>query len=808
MKKLFYKTISLCLAAGMIFSLGACNDNKNGGENDVAIWAADGTVRINRNRDEDDVAENNPVFRVSMTRNEYESAQIILTPEKDISAYSVTLGDLTSAEGKTLKKENFSVYNQKYLNVTKQSDGFSTGFGWYPDALLPMETAEEYGENTVKAGENQGIWITCYCPKEQAAGTYEGTFTVHCDDKDYEIAASVTVYDYTLTDDITAKSAFAISRHFLNASGDDTLEHYKAAYDLLLDYRLAGINLPTLVEDTNYYLASVREYYDKTPSYSVPYSIKYNTSAADTDMDYDKFKDTIFALAEISLQDEKNYLDKAYLYLGSLIDEPTMGGTVDRAVRISHQVEITKEEIAAEMESDSAYAGALGAEIIDAVRNFPHIVTNRYTDELYNDGEGVKYWVPLFDDFNSVARQEFYENSGVEYWWYGCIGPNNPFPTYQLDDYLITSRVASWMQKDYGASGNLYWDTCFWIDYDGTYNRIDPYTASPMHFPGDNGDGYLFYPGTKYGIGPVASIRLHSIRDGLEEYEILNELEENYAAKGYDADGILQTLYKKLYSNAQVKKEVMNDPSVFAAAREELMELGVINQTFGAYITKVEERSTEAEFGVAAEKGVTVKINGEAVSPVSENGTLNEYVYTVALDKAQNSFVLELEKDGKSATYSHDLGGRSMIFNPVETQNDLALFSAGENDRLTLASASMFGYEGYALRADFAATTDVTAELRFTTSFDVLKTAKSLAVEVYNPTGANIPLVAFVDTSGEAVLMQIYAGTLLPGKTVVELPFDGFNWEKYISVESIVFRAGGKNESAKTLYFDNFVLKG
>ena len=155
----------------------------------------------------------------------------------------------------------------------------------------------------------------------------------------------------------------------------------------------------------------------------------------------------------------------------------------------------------------------------------------------------------LFDDFNSVARQELYENSGVEYWWYGCIGPNNPFPTYQLDDYLITSRIVSWMQKDYGASGNLFWDTCFWVEYrDGTYTRKDPYTASPEHFPGDNGDGFLFYPGTKYGIGPVASIRLHSIRDGLEEYEILNELEENYAAKGYDADGILQTLYKKLYS--------------------------------------------------------------------------------------------------------------------------------------------------------------------------------------------------------------------------------------------------------------------
>lgn len=805
MRKFIGRAVAVVLAAGMAFSAGACNEEK-GGNNNISVWTADSTVRINR--DKDYGRESDLSFRIAMTRNEYESAQVILTPEKEVSSYSVTLSDLTSAEGKTLSKENFSVYNQKYLNVTNQSDGFSTGFGWYPDALLPMETAEKYGENTIAAGENQGLWITCYCPKDQAAGTYNGTFTVHCDGQDFEVKASVTVYDYTLTDDITAKSAFAINRAFMNASGDDSLEHYKAAYDMLLEYRLAGINLPTLVENTDYYLEAVREYYDKTPSYSVPYTIVYNSAANDQDMDYDKFKATLTALAEISLQDEKNYLDKAYLYLGSLIDEPTMGGTVDRAVRIAHQVEIAKEELASEMERDSSYSGALGAEIIDAVRNFPHIVTNRYTDELYNDGEGVKYWVPLFDDFNSVARQELYENSGVEYWWYGCIGPNNPFPTYQLDDYLITSRIVSWMQKDYGASGNLFWDTCFWVEYrDGTYTRKDPYTASPEHFPGDNGDGFLFYPGTKYGIGLVASIRLHSIRDGLEEYEILNKLEENYAAKGYDADGILQTLYKKLYSNAQVNGEVMEDTSIFSETREELMTLGQMNQTFGAYIGEVAENSTEVRFTVAAEKDAKVKLNGQTAEPVAENGGLYEYECVVRLDQDENAFQMELERDGKSMVYTHSLGGKSVLFNAVETEEDAKLFTA-EGGTVSLVSASVMGSEGNALRVDLPAATEKTSEMRFTTSFDALKTASSLAVEIYNPSDINVPLVIYVDTSGSDILRPVYSGTLLHGKTVAELSFADFNWSSYGDAESLVFRIGSIGDAAKTLYFDNFVLKG
>lgn len=91
-----------------------------------------------------------------------------------------------------------------------------------------------------------------------------------------------------------------------------------------------------------------------------------------------------------------------------------------------------------------------------------------------------------------------------------------PYPTYQIDDALISSRIVSWMQKDYGLAGNLYWETVFWTRYrDEVREKTDVYEGDPMHFPGDNGDGYLVYPGDVYGIdGPVGSIRLESIRDG------------------------------------------------------------------------------------------------------------------------------------------------------------------------------------------------------------------------------------------------------------------------------------------------------
>ncbi len=59
--------------------------------------------------------------------------------------------------------------------------------GWYPDALVPLETIVEYGENPIAAGQNQGVYITFNVPTTQAPGTYTGSGTVdapiaHCPD--------------------------------------------------------------------------------------------------------------------------------------------------------------------------------------------------------------------------------------------------------------------------------------------------------------------------------------------------------------------------------------------------------------------------------------------------------------------------------------------------------------------------------------------------------------------------------------------------------------------------------------------------
>jgi hypothetical protein len=56
----------------------------------------------------------------------------------------------------------------------------------------------------------------------------------------------------------------------------------------------------------------------------------------------------------------------------------------------------------------------------------------------------------------------------------------------------------------------------------------NPGFAHPVHY---NGGGCLFYPGVPYGIdGPVASMRLKNLRDGMEDYEHFVLLEKRRGA--------------------------------------------------------------------------------------------------------------------------------------------------------------------------------------------------------------------------------------------------------------------------------------
>ena len=122
-------------------------------------------------------------------------------------------------------------------------------------------------------------------------------------------------------------------------------------------------------------------------------------------------------------------------------------------------------------------------------------------------------------------RDKYRMSEDNDLWWYGCCNPDYPYPTYHIDDTMISSRLLSWMQADYNIQGNLYWSTCLYSEPGQAEAITYPenfYTGYAARSLSVNGEGFLFYPGKKYGVdGPIPSLRLEQIRDGLEEYEMI-----------------------------------------------------------------------------------------------------------------------------------------------------------------------------------------------------------------------------------------------------------------------------------------------
>ena len=81
------------------------------------------------------------------------------------------------------------------------------------------------------------------------------------------------------------------------------------------------------------------------------------------------------------------------------------------------------------------------------------------------------------------------------------------------------------MSWRYGITGLLYWTTVYWQKAGDVWTNPATYGEGKHQF---NGEGSLFYPGADAGIaGPVASIRLKQIREGLEDYEYLKLLADH-----------------------------------------------------------------------------------------------------------------------------------------------------------------------------------------------------------------------------------------------------------------------------------------
>lgn len=702
------RTIALLLVAASVFILSACQNNEesvsestpnySASAADADVWCVEPYVQVLANLEASEYADVMlDKIDVHSAKNEYETAQIIISAKKDLK-FTVSVSNLVHTEDSTavISGENCTVYTMKYIGIAKNWHNNNAPTGEYPDALLPQENAVIYEQNIVKAGTNGGAWLSFFVPAESKAGKYTGMATVDLGQEQIQVEISLTVYDVAISNETTSKSLFTINEEAMKAYELDSTEETSDAYiQFLINHRSAPSHFfakQELAEEGDSSLrvwAKTAYYWYEKGLRTIPLRADMATVDGYGFLSIEGLTGSLLELAKISLEKGVDLVSLAAVYDWP-IDEPFY--IEYTAEHVQHNIDKFNEVVAdaaAQLEAIEGFDSELGKRIIESVKKTPHIITDYIGDEyrlrepmVFEDGTAFSYVgqnvavCPKFDGYSTLELRERYNSlTCEEKWWYGCNGPNYPYPSYHTDDSPVSAAVLGWMMADYGVTGNLYWAINY--SYEGGEIVEDPYRLADWG-SGANGDGIILYPGKLYGVdGPVETIRMQAILDGNEDYELVKDIMRKYEENGISADGIIERITASVYTDSRVTggstqyeeaRQILLSVAQAADSKAELM-IGSIQEQLDA-----DGRRTYVVFAQTAE-GAQLYQDGQLLSE-----TDGAYSIVCDLSEAKNYLSLQAVKDGESAEFSIYLGGMQKLYNADQfaTEDFTGSFTSAE----------------------------------------------------------------------------------------------------------------------------------
>jgi hypothetical protein len=488
---------------------------------------------------------------IKAARNEVEAFQVVVRAgEGGLKNVTMEASDLKS-DGGAIEKKHIALFREYFIAVRQPSPQSKEGAGVYPDALVPFP--EKDSKTPVKpsrvasapfsipAGINQPVWVEITVPKDAAPGDYKGTVAVSADgEKPVEVPVTLTVWDFVLPDTPSLRTNFGgLGKRLLTGHPGfkpdtppyrDLEKRYAAA---MAAHRICPPIPPYLrpkigadgTVDAKDSHAGMKEWMETFHVTGIPITLLGADPAGKDRAMNVKFLQSMWAYLK-----QHDWEKLAYVYV---LDEPGTKENYDdvrkRAAMI-HEAQPGLKVLCTEqpVPQDAAWGTLVGS---------------------------VDLWVPLWTLFDEKSVSERLK-AGEEAWSYtslcqGKKGAETPY--WEVDFPLLNYRIPAWTSRRYGLSGLLYWTLVYWPETDPWLNPL----CYKQQF---NGEGILFYPGADAGIdGPVASIRLKALRDGLEDYEYLVLAGEAGTAKAAEL--------AKSWTSWET------DPAKLAAAREELAKI-------------------------------------------------------------------------------------------------------------------------------------------------------------------------------------------------------------------------------------------
>jgi hypothetical protein len=509
-------------------------------------------------------------------RGEYISFQLVLTnnTESALRAINIEMPPFKSTDSQ------FTIHPELFLEwaveVKDPSTGYpkaSLGKGWYPDALIPFKYIQVDSakvrrrwtyplelpdfNNRIDNQRSLIIWVDQYIPFEREnaePGIYSSTISVAIGKEKQEIPVNLNVWDFAIPNENRLKASLQHEGFLSRSSENQELE----IYQLFKRNRIALMD-PTYKPDlqitkgsdislkwdsfdkrlTKYFTgnAFTMEYgYDYGPGYGEPletFILPFNVYGKHGgsgwpdigNAEQERNPENISLYRKV-IKEVRDHLlamidpqkTEITVYLNGL-DESYFPEAWDRMVYFGDIFKVDYPE--AHFRIDGGYS----EEAMKIVQN------------------SVNSWASHTINYN-IDKVKKYQEMGIEDWLYGPMLYETKVNSWVgsstfIDLPLINDRAISWSSWKYNTYSWLSWGVGAgwkraWYDpesWKDTY-KFGSDSDADFTYKKLNGNGLLIYsPGIVPNVeGACPSIRLKTMRNGVQEYEymrLLSELDGN-----------------------------------------------------------------------------------------------------------------------------------------------------------------------------------------------------------------------------------------------------------------------------------------
>jgi len=495
------------------------------GDGRFQVWASDALVKVLP--DAKPPAGAAKTVRIDAVRNEYESAQIVVTASQAIRSLQVALGEVTGPDGPKPRIE------ARFVGFVPVKRGTPDP----PDKIVakapadipdPLLEAKSVG---VEAGRSRPVWLTVYVPKTCEPGRYRAEVMVKADGESTVVPLEIDVHPVTLPDERTLMlTNWFNPGNFQPGKGVDSWadadwKRAEAWARVMAEHRQNVVITPimSLIKGRDDGNGNVSwdfglfdrwvELFQKAGVIGYIEGGHLGGRSEWEAKDFNAWRPTILnpdgsvkaqPTVTVTSEDERVFLSSFLPALQRHLEEK---GWVD--IYFQH---LCDEPISANAESYKKLASyvrryAPKLKIVDACM----------CTEIAGS---IDIWVPSTDHFD--REREFFEarrKAGDEVWFYTCLAPRGKYMNRFIDYPLIDVRLIHWMNFKYGVTGYLHWGLNYW--HGDALSDLEPDWGGGSYLPA--GDSHIVYPGSR---GPLSSIRFEALRDGVEDYELLKMLQK------------------------------------------------------------------------------------------------------------------------------------------------------------------------------------------------------------------------------------------------------------------------------------------